>query len=204
MSQSEVGSFDRIAAPYDRAMAPLEKLWLRRMRSQLVPDVRGQVLEIGVGTGANLLFYHASVSLTAVDESADMLTIAARRASVLDRGVHLSQASAERLSFPSGSFDAAIASLVLCSVADQERALNELWRVLRKPGGQLLLLEHMRPSLRPLAWLADLANAPWVALNGRCHLNRETQGATLNAGFQIERVEAKVGGLLRLIVAHTA
>lgn len=204
MARSEVGAFDRIAVPYDRAMAPLEKLWLREMRSRLVHYVRGQVLEIGVGTGASLPFYHASVCLTAVDESADMLAIAARRASALNRCVYLSRTSVEQLSFPSNSFDTAIASLVLCSVGDLEQALSELWRVLRKPGGQLLLLEHMRPSLRPLAWLVDLANTPWVALNGRCHLNRETQQATRDAGFQIEGVEARVGGLLRLIVARTA
>jgi ubiquinone/menaquinone biosynthesis C-methylase UbiE len=204
MARPDPWTFDRMAAPYDRAMAPLESLWLRAMRLRLVPCVQGKVLEIGIGTGANLPYYHASVCLTAVDESADMLATAARRASALKRCVYLSQASVERLAFPSDWFDTAIASLVLCSVVDLERALAELCRVLRKPGGQLLLLEHMRPSLRPLAWLVDLVNAPWVAVNGRCHLNRETQQATLGAGFQLERVEARAGGLLRLIVAHTA
>ena len=202
MTLSKADAFDRIATPYDRFMAPLEKLWLGQMRARLAPHIRGQVLEIGVGTGAGLPFYPPTLCLTAVDESAEMLANTARRATALACCVYLGQASVEQLPFPSGSFDTAIASLVLCSVRDLEQALSELWRVL-VPGGQLLLLEHMRPSHRPLAWMADLVNAPWVAFNGRCHLNRETQQATLHAGFQIDQVEAKMGGLLRLIVAHT-
>jgi ubiquinone/menaquinone biosynthesis C-methylase UbiE len=185
-------------------MAPLEKLWLRQMRTRLLPHARGKVLEIGVGTGANLPFYPPSVCLSAVDESADMLTIAARRASALKRCVHLGQADVEHLAFPAGYFDTVIASLVLCSVIDQRRALSELWRVLQKPGGQLLLLEHMRPQFRPLAWLVDLANTPWYAFNGRCRLNRETQQAVLEIGFRVERVENRLGGLFRLIVAQAA
>jgi ubiquinone/menaquinone biosynthesis C-methylase UbiE len=203
VTQTRLSTFDQIAAPYDRGMAPLERLWLRRLRGQLVPQARGKVLEIGVGTGANLPFYAPSARLTAVDESVDMLAVAARRASALDRSMHLSRTNVEHLSFPAGHFDAVIASLVLCSVVDQRRALEELWRVLCKPGGQLLLLEHMRPHLRPLAWLVDLANAPWYAFNGRCHLNRETQQTIVEVGFRVQRIEARVGGFLRLIVAAT-
>jgi ubiquinone/menaquinone biosynthesis C-methylase UbiE len=203
VTQTEPSTFDQIAAPYDRGMAPLETLWLRQLRGRLIPQARGKVLEIGVGTGANFPFLAPSARLTAVDESVDMLTIAAQRAAAFGRHIQLSQTDVEHLSFPAGHFDAVIASLVLCSVVDQRRALGELWRVLRKPGGQLLLLEHMRPHLRPLAWLVDLANSPWYALNGRCHLNRETHQMILEAGFRVQRVETRVGGLLRSIVAAT-
>lgn len=203
MTQAEISTFDRLAAPYDRGMAPLEKLWLRQLRTRLLSHAKGKVLEIGVGTGANLPFYPPSVCLTAVDESSDMLAVAARRVSALKRCVHLSQVDVEHLTFPSSYFDTVIASLVLCSVVDQQHALSELWRVLHKPGGQLLLLEHMRPNFGPLAWLADLANAPWYAFNGRCHLNRKTQKTLVEIGFQVERVESRLGGFLRLIVAHT-
>jgi ubiquinone/menaquinone biosynthesis C-methylase UbiE len=200
--QPETSTFDRIAAPYDRGMAPLEKLWLRRMRTRLVPHARGRVLEIGVGTGANMPYYAPSVCLLAIDESPDMLAVAARRAAALDRCVYLSQANAEHLAFPADYFDTVIASLVLCSVVDQRRSLSELRRVLCKPGGQLLLIEHMRPHLHPLAWLVDLANVPWFAFNGRCRLNRETEQAIVEAGFRVDWVEAKLGGFLRLIAAE--
>jgi ubiquinone/menaquinone biosynthesis C-methylase UbiE len=203
VTQSKTSTFDRIAAPYDRGMAPLERLGLQEMRSRLLPHARGKVLEIGVGTGANLPFYPPSVCLSAIDESADMLAVAARRAANLGRRLHLSLGNVEHLAFPSEHFDTIVSSLVLCSVQDQSRALAELWRVLRKPGGRLLLLEHMRPQVQPLAWLADLANAPWYAFNGRCHLNRETERATIRAGFQVTQVESRLGGLVRLIVAQT-
>lgn len=204
MTQPELSLFDRLAAPYDRGMAPLERLWLRQMRLRLVPHATGRVLEIGVGTGVNLPLYPPSVRVTAVDESAEMLDVAVQRSSTLARYPQLSQMDAQRLAFRSGHFDTVIATLVLCSVADQSRALEEIRRVIHSPSGQLLLLEHMRPSVRPLAWLADLANLPWYAYNGRCHLNRRTQEAVAAAGFRLHRVESALGGFFRLIVAHPA
>jgi ubiquinone/menaquinone biosynthesis C-methylase UbiE len=196
-------TFDRLAAPYDRGMAPLEKLALRQMRALMVPHARGSVLEIGVGTGANMPFYAPSACVTAIDESPEMLAVAARRTAALGNCAHLSQMDVETLAFPSGTFDTVVTSLVLCSVVSQERALGELRRVLRSPGGLLLFMEHMRPHVRPLAWLTDLANVPWYAFNGRCNLNRETQQAIVQAGFELERVESKLGGLLRMIVARS-
>jgi SAM-dependent methyltransferase len=184
-------------------MAPLERLWLRKMRSVLLPIARGDVLEIGVGTGANLPFYSDSVCLTAVDESVEMLAVATQRASHLDRCMRFGQTDAENLAFQAERFDTVVASLLLCSVLDQSAALQEFWRVLRKPGGQLLLLEHMRPRHRALAFLADLLDIPWYGFNGRCHLNRRTEQAVADAGFRVTSVEGKLGGLLRLIVAQT-
>ena len=74
--------------------------------------------------------------------------------------------------------------------------------MLDKPDGRILLLEHTRPHLRPLAWLADLLNVPWYAFNGRCNINRETHKAVAGAGFELERVESVLGGLVRLIIAR--
>ena len=202
MSQTDGRTFDRIASPYDRGMAPLEKLGLARLRARLVPHARGRVLEVGVGTGANLPFYPSATCVTAIDESPDMLTVAANRAEGLGVCVSLSLVDVESLAFPAGTFDTVVASLVFCSVVDQARALAELRRVLDKPDGRILLLEHTRPHLRPLAWLADLLNIPWYAFNGRCNINRETHKAVAQAGFELERVESVLGGLVRLIVAR--
>jgi ubiquinone/menaquinone biosynthesis C-methylase UbiE len=183
-------------------MSPLERLWLGEMRSQLVPRALGRALEIGVGTGANFPFYPPSVGLTAIDESPDMLAVAARRAASLEEAIVLAQANAEHLPFPSGHFDTIVASLVLCSVVDQAIALQELRRVLRRPGGLLLLVEHMRPYNRSLALMVDLLNVPWYRFNQRCNLNRNTQEAVALAGFELEAVESKIGGLFRLMVAR--
>ncbi len=205
-------SFDRLAVPYDRGMAPLERLWLRQMRAAMMPHAEGRVLEIGVGTGANLPFYHtqAVTGLAAIDESAEMLAAAAQRAGALSHAVgdprsirvDLAQMDVEHLAFGDAAFDTVVGSLVLCSVLDQRRALAEIRRVLARPRGRLLLMEHMRPRVRPLAWLADAANLPWYAVNGRCHLNRPTQDVVARAGFRLERVDSHLGGLFRLIVAR--
>ena len=202
MAQTDTATFDRLATGYDRGMSLLETRWLRALRSRLMPKAFGRVLEIGVGTGANFPFYPSSLSLTAVDESADMLDIAAGRAAALSRRVHLCQVDVEHLSFPSSHFDAVVASLVLCSVVDQQRALGEIRRVLQAPGGHLLLLEHMRSDRAPFSWLADFLDVPWYAVNGRCHLNRRTQQAITQSGFLVEETETRLGGLLRLIVAR--
>lgn len=204
MIQTDGRTFDRIASPYDRGMAPLEKMGLARLRSRLVPHARGKVLEIGIGTGANLAYYPPSACVTAIDESSDMLAVAAQRAESLGICVSLGMMNIESLAFPAGHFDTIVASLVFCSVVDQARALGELHRVLDKPGGRILLLEHTRPHSRPLTWLADLLNVPWYAINGRCNLNRETQQAVAQAGFKLEKVESVLGGLVRLIFASAA
>lgn len=195
--------FDRLATGYDRGMSPLERLWLAGLRRRMLWSARGSILEIGIGTGANLPFYHSPVHLFAVDESADMLAIASDRARALGSQIRLSQVDVEHLAFPTGSFDTVVASLVLCSVVEQSRALTEMRRVLSHPGGQLLLLEHMRPTSRPLAWLADLLDAPWYAINGRCHLNRNTFETVVAAGFRVERTETRLGGLFRLVWARS-
>jgi len=212
MRQTVDSSFDRLAVPYDRGMAFLERLWLGQMRAAMIPYAAGRVLEIGVGTGANLPFYHAPAiaSLAAIDESAEMLAAAARRAGALPRAtggsgkmhVDLAQMNAEGLAFGDSTFDTVVGSLVLCSVLDQQRALVEIRRVLARPEGRLLLMEHMRPRVRPLAWLVDAANLPWYAVNGRCHLNRQTQKVVALAGFHLERVDSHLGGLFRLIIAR--
>ena len=204
MNQTDGRTFDRIASPYDRGMAPLEKLGLARLRARLVPHAKGRVLEIGVGTGANLPYYPASTCVTAIDESPDMLAVAAQRAEDLGACVSLGLMDVESLAFPAGHFDTAVASLVFCSVVDQARALAELRRVLDKPDGRILLLEHTRPQSRPLAWLADLLNIPWYAFNGRCNINRQTHQAVADAGFEVETVETVLGGLVRLIIARAA
>jgi ubiquinone/menaquinone biosynthesis C-methylase UbiE len=202
MNQTDGRTFDRIASPYDRGMAPLEKLGLARLRARLVPHAKGKVLEVGVGTGANLPFYPSVTCVTAIDESPDMLAVAAHRAEGLGACVSLGLMDVESLAFPAGTFDTVVASLVFCSVVDQARALSELRRVLNKADGRILLLEHTRPQVRPLAWLADLLNIPWYAFNGRCNINRETHKAVARAGFELVQVESVLGGLVRLIIAR--
>jgi ubiquinone/menaquinone biosynthesis C-methylase UbiE len=178
-------------------MLPLEWAILGRLRRRIFAALRGDVLELGVGTGANLGLYGDEARVVGLDASAEMLARAADRET--DRRATLLQADAQRLPFPSGRFDAVAASLVFCSVADPARGLAEARRVLR-PGGRLVLLEHTRGTGLG-AWLTDILQPVWHLWSRDCHLNRETVRAVADAGFRVGRVEEHALGIVRSIEA---
>jgi ubiquinone/menaquinone biosynthesis C-methylase UbiE len=135
--------WDRMAPRYDRDMRRLEALLFGRdTRAQVSAQASGDVLEVAIGTGLNLPHYPPGVRLTGVDLSPLMLTAAGKRASDLGLTVDLREAEAEHLPFGDASFDTVVCTLSLCSVADDRAAIVEMHRVLR-PGGQLLLLDHV-------------------------------------------------------------
>jgi len=115
----------------------------------------GDVLDVAIGTGLNLPHYPPGVRVTGVDLSPVMLTAAAKRAADLGLTVALSEADAEHLPFPDASFDTVVCTLSLCSVGDDRAAIAEMHRVLR-PGGQLLLLDHVAAINRILLTLQRL------------------------------------------------
>ncbi|MCS7282921.1 MAG: class I SAM-dependent methyltransferase [Anaerolineae bacterium] len=187
--------FDALASGYDLGLWPLEVAVLRRMRRRAFPKVEGQVLEVGVGTGVNLPLYPPTATVVALDASAPMLRRALRRPA--RARVRAVQADLHRLPFRDGAFDAVTGSLVFCSVADPQRGLGEVFRVLR-PGGRLVLLEHTRG--RGLgAWLTDRLHPLWLAWNGVCHLNRETNRTVREVGFRLQREESHILGIFRLL-----
>ena len=94
-----------------------------------------------------------------------------------------------------------VAFMVFCSVSDPLRGLRQVRRVLR-PGGRLYMLEHVRPDHPLLGRLVDVLNVPWYAFNGECNLNRRTADNVAAAGFTLESVEKRWGGIANLIVAR--
>jgi ubiquinone/menaquinone biosynthesis C-methylase UbiE len=135
--------WDRLAPRYDRGMRTTEPLAIGRdARGWVCAQATGEVLEVAIGTGLNLSHYPAGVRLTAVDVSPAMLAVARKRAADLGVPVELSEADAGELPFPDASFDTVVCTLALCSVPDDRAAIAEMNRVLR-PGGQLLLLDHV-------------------------------------------------------------
>lgn len=139
------GPFERFGAWfYDLFMWPVEVLGARRWREALWAGVEGEVLEIGIGTGAGLLAHPPGARVTGVDGSAAMLARAERRATRLSLDLKLVQVDLHHLPFPDQGFDFVVESFVLCSVRDPQKVLSELARVLR-PGGEVRLLEHVRP-----------------------------------------------------------
>ncbi len=188
--------FDGVATTYDLALWPLEAAALRRLRARLVKDIRGRVLEIGVGTGANCPHYADGARVFALDASADMLRVARRRPCRACATV--TQADSLALPFAEDTFDMALATFVFCSVPDPLQSLVEVRRVI-KSGGQLLLMEHTRGTHPLTRWLTDVLHPRWYKWNGSCHLNRETARTVAQAGFNVTQVERRFGGVLQLV-----
>lgn len=157
-------------------------------RHEALADLHGRVLEIGAGSGTNFRHYPSGVDEVVAVEPEPYLrglaTGAARDAPVT---VTVVDGVAESLPLPDASVDAAVAALVLCSVADQATALAELRRVLR-PGGELRFYEHVRATEPRLArWQRRLDRWLWPRLAGGCHTSRDTAAAISAAGFEIQR-----------------
>ena len=158
-------------------------------RQALVPQARGRVLEIGMGTGRNLPFYDRSklTQLVGVDPALQMHRLAQRRSQKAGIDVELVGLSAERLPLPDDSFDTVVCTYTLCSIPDPLAALREVRRVL-KPGGQFLFCEHGRAPDASLAQWQQRIEPLWKPLAGGCHLTRDVplllQEAGLNAQVQ--------------------
>jgi ubiquinone/menaquinone biosynthesis C-methylase UbiE len=159
-------------------------------RERLLAGLSGYVIEVGAGNGLNFPLYPTTVKkVLAVEPEPVLREAALRGAESAPVEIEVVDGVAASLPAPDGSQDAAVASLVLCSVSDQEEALVELRRVI-KPGGELRFYEHVI-SNKPLpARLQRLADATfWPRVGGGCHMARDTGAAIAQAGFEIERLE---------------
>jgi ubiquinone/menaquinone biosynthesis C-methylase UbiE len=173
---------------YDRMIAGPERACLATYREELLAGLRGDVIEIGGGTGANLPYYGEGVAtLTVTEPSGPMIRRMGRRVGKCASDAKLVRAAAENLPFEDDSFDAAVSTLVLCSVDDQALALGELRRVLRA-GGRLVFIEHVRSEEPRLARLQERMNRV-NNLVAHCDCNRPTLDSIRAAGFSVEEVE---------------
>jgi len=192
--------YDRRAQDYDRLIALLERMLFGAGREWVCSRARGKVLEIGVGTGRNLYFYPTEVHLTGVELSPNMLEIARRRARESGIEVDLRAGDAQHLPFPDARFDTVVATLALCTIPDDRRAVTEMARVLR-PGGRLLLLEHVRSPLVPVRVLQGILN-PLSVLLGKDHLLREPLRHVEGLGLVVEHLERSKLGIVERLVAR--
>jgi ubiquinone/menaquinone biosynthesis C-methylase UbiE len=155
-------------------------------RDELLAGLRGSVLEVGAGNGLNFAHYPASVKRVVAVEPEPVLreaaTAAAEAAAV---PIEVAEGLAEKLPADDASFDAAVVSLVLCTV-DADATLAELRRVM-KPGGELRFYEHVIAEGRGMAAVQRFADKTfWPHVSGGCHASRDTGAAIERAGFEIE------------------
>lgn len=189
-------NYDRIAPYYESVMSLLDR-WivkeLRRAAFDLLPR-KESILELGAGTGLNFQYYDDEARGVATEPSREMIRLAKEKER--PARVSLLQSLAETLPFDDKSFEAAVATLVFCSVTSPEQALAELKRVV-KPGGVIVLVDHVRP-IGILGYLFDLINVASVPLFAD-HFNRRTTVAVQKAGLEIFKLESRLAGVFNLV-----
>jgi len=185
------GPWQRVfATVYDPLLALGELAGLRRLRRRLLASARGRVVELGAGTGLNLRHYPDGLeALILVEPDAAMRRRLRRRVRAHGRVADIVEASAERLPLADHSVDTIVATLVLCTVDEPQRALEEIARVLR-PDGELLFVEHVRADATRLARWQDRLSRPWRRFACGCHCNRATVELMRACGFELEIAEA--------------
>jgi ubiquinone/menaquinone biosynthesis C-methylase UbiE len=192
--------WDKHARNYDKQIA----FWERRLfgdgRQWICDQATGEVLEVAIGTGRNLPHYPDGIRLTGIEFSPAMLELARRHADQLGRKVDLRLGDAQALDLPDASFDTVVCTLSLCAIPDERLAIAEMRRVLR-PGGRLLLLDHVAGAsrwVRAVQWLLERVTIPL----GEEHLRRRPLHQVRAEGFEVERRERSKLGIVERLAAR--
>ncbi|GAA0732872.1 class I SAM-dependent methyltransferase [Dactylosporangium roseum] len=192
--------WDRHADTYDRQMSGIERRFFRDTRAWIAGQATGDTLEVAIGTGLNLPYYPAGVRLTGIEWSPAMLRIARRRAADLGREVELHTGDAQALDFPDARFDTVACTFALCAIPDARAALAEMARVLR-PGGLLLLADHVASPVWPVRALQAVVDAVTVPLQGE-HFGRRPLPWAVELGFTVERRDRFNLGIIERFAAR--
>ena len=194
----------RFANYYERTSSSSgEKSFMNPLRREVTGLARGYVLEIGAGNGLNFAFYNPDTveRVEATEPDSAMLGYARKRAAAARVPVNLIQAPVENLPFADESFDSVVVTLVFCSVSDPRRGLSEVRRVL-KPGGALLMVEHVRAHSAIAAAMQNIITPITRLVAGNCHWNRNTEKTVIEAGFKIEQRRDIKGFVMPFVVLH--
>lgn len=195
---SDESRFDRAARYYD-ALNFFVEWFASKHRKELLCLARGNVLEVGVGTGNSFKDYPPNKQVVAVDISKEMLRRAREKLRKYNGDIKLRLEDVQNLSFKDESFDTIFTSWVFCSVTDPIKGLKELRRVLKKDG-QLLMLEHVRSKGKTLGNLMDKLN-PLIAKYGVDNIDRDTIENLRSAGFTVKQERNLAYDVVKAIVA---
>ena len=194
--------YDRNSRFYDLVEYPSERIFLKGWREMLLPLAKGRILEVGFGTGKNLPYYPPGSDVTAIDISRGMISRALSKRLRPDVKFSPALMDVQNLGFKDDSFDTVVATFVFCSVPDPLAGLRELKRVCR-PGGRMLLLEHVRSRRTAIGRLMDLLNPFLSAVTG-ANINRDTVGNLLRSGLKLVRERNLLWDIFKLLIAEPA
>lgn len=194
--------YDRLGSGYDRLSGLLDRTAVNRMRADLLARARGDVLEVAVGTGANLRRYPTGLRITGLDFSAKVLAVATQRADAAGLDWAPVLGDAEALPFADRSVDTVVCTLAGCTFVHPGAAFAEMRRVLR-PAGRALFLEHVRPANRAGAAALSAITPLTVAALG-CHPDRDTVDTIRASGFVTSVLERALRGLFVTVEATPA
>ena len=180
--------YNRISRVYDLVDRPMENMF-SKWRGELVKNVRGKVLEVGIGTGNNIPYYPDGIEVTGIDFSPKMLSIAKNKAYKYDKDATLIEMDAQDMDFEDNTFDTVVTACVFCSVPDPVKGLREIRRV-SKPGSFIYMLEHVRSNKKIIGPVMDLLNPVPLHLYG-ANINRKTVDNLIKAGFSKEKINVK-------------
>ncbi len=179
--------YNRISKVYDLIEKPMESMSMSKWRTELIEKIEGrEVLEVGVGTGKNLLYYPETLNITGIDFSKNMLEKARNKVKDI-KNIKLIEMDAQDMEFEDNTFDTVITSCVFCSVPDPVKGLEEIRRVC-KNNGKIIMLEHMRSNNNVVGKFMDIIN--FIPLNiWGANINRKTIENLIKAGFNKEDIE---------------
>ncbi|XVH33266.1 class I SAM-dependent methyltransferase (plasmid) [Haloferacaceae archaeon DSL9] len=200
MSIEEIRESYAECAPWIDRFDWLDRRLTGRYRRRLFGDARGRVLDVACGTGPNFSYLPSDVDLVGIDISPEMLTKARERLDRLDLDGTVREMDAQELTFEDDSFDTVISSLSTCTFPDPERAIREMDRVC-KPDGRILLFEHGRSDVGPLARFQDRFAERHYATAG-CRWNQEPLELALKAGVSVREASTHALGIVTLIEAR--
>jgi len=193
-------SWAKQAPRYDKAIDFFERrVFGSEHREWACSRASGQTLEVAIGTGLNLMHYPNEVSLTGIDLSPEMLGIARKRAASSGRAPDLREADAHRLPFHDATFDTVVSTYSLCNIPDPRRAVGEMKRVLR-PGGRLVLVDHIRSSVGPIFWLQKGIEFFSRRVDGE-YMTRRPLEQVIAEGFVVEERDRTRAGVIERLVA---
>lgn len=190
--------YNRASRFYDILESPMEMMSLKEWRINLMKELKGKVLEVGVGTGKNIEYYPDNIDITAIDFSEKMLEKAREKSEKYNKQVTLLQMDAQDMNFQDNTFDMVFTTCVYCSVPDPMKGLKEMRRVC-KPNVKIIMIEHVRSENKILGLIMDILN-PIVVNTYGANINRKTVQNVYNAGFGSIKVKDLYSDIVKNIV----